>query len=335
MTTFYYLVPEQSKCKLDGESYLQYWKRKIFRGKSQLPIGGVKIIYQHCDILNRNGFKAVPVHLGDFTVDWFPHETRAMSLSTALQVMKKEDILVCPEVIPGQAALFPCETKIAFIQNWALADFGTGPDKRFEDFGFSALLSCSHYLERYMSNKSDLPCHVVINGIDLDVFYSDLNQIRKNKVLILNRRNIADAREAITLLDDEIKQKAEFVILENQYSQTEIAEHFREADIFLAIGYPEGFALPPLEAMACGCAVIGFTGGGGLDHMVDGKTALVAEDGNVSELAACLQRVLMDEQLKSELRTNGMAKASEFSLHNMETQLLDFARFLQHKETLS
>ncbi len=93
----------------------------------------------------------------------------------------------------------------------------------------------------------------------------------------------------LLFLDDEIKQKAEFVILENQYSQTEIAEHFREADIFLAIGYPEGFALPPLEAMACGCAVIGFTGGGGLDHMIDGKTALVAEDGNVSELAACLQ----------------------------------------------
>ena len=332
MTTIYYLVPEQSKGKLDGESYLQYWKRKIFRGKSQLPIGGVKIIYQHCDILNANGFKAVPVHLGDFTVDWFPHQTQAMSLNAALKVMRREDILICPEVIPDQAVLFPCETKVAFIQNWALADFGTGPDKRYEDFGFSALLSCSHYLEEYMADKSDLPCHVVINGIDLDVFHADSKQVKENKVLILNRRNIADAREAINLLSDETRKKAEFVILENQYSQTEIAEFFREADIFLAIGYPEGFALPPLEAMACGCAVIGFTGGGGLDHMIDGKTALVAEDGNVHELAECLQQVLDNRLLKTDLRINGILKASEFSLNNMETQLLDFAHSLQNQE---
>lgn len=325
MTCLYYLLPGQGKGRKDGESYFQYWKRLIFRRKEQLPIGGAKIIYQHCDILNRNGFEAVPLHLEDFTIDWFPHETKAMYRQEAMQRMTKEDVLICPEVIPAVAAEFPCTKQVAFVQNWALADLGTGPNRSYEDFGFSSLLTCSKYLREYMKGKSSLPAQMVINGIDLTTFFPPKEQKTNNKVVILNRRNIADAREAIALLDKEIRKNTEFVILENQYSQKEIAEFFRDADIFMAIGYPEGFSLPPLEAMACGCAVIGFTGGGGLEHMIDGKTALVAEDGNVEELSHCLQQVLTDKELKEKLRKNGLKKAQEFSLESMEKQLLKFA----------
>ena len=325
MTCFYYLLPEQSKGRLDGESHIQYWKRRIFRGKEQVPIGGAKIIYQHCDILNRNGLQAVPVHLGNFTINWFSHETSPMYREEARQRMTSKDVLICPEVIPGVAAEFPSENRVAFIQNWALADFGTGPDRSYEDFGFSSLLSCSGYLQEYMKGRSTLPVQVVINGIDLEMFHPPEKQQLNNKVVILNRKNIADARGAIELLDKDVRESAEFTILESKYSQREIAEFFREADIFMAIGYPEGFALPPLEAMACGCAVVGFTGGGGLEHMIDGKTALVAEDGNVEQLSHCLRRILTDSELKERLRKNGIQKSQEFSFANMERQLLEFA----------
>ncbi len=329
MSTLYYLVPEQTPGRLDGESHLQYWKRRLLRGKRQLPIGGAKIIYQHCDILNSNGISAIPVHLGDFIVDWFPHRSKPICRENAMKVMTKSDILVCPEVIPEVAADFPCETKVAFIQNWALAEFGTGEDKRYEDFGFSNLLTCSTYLKTYMKNKSALPCDVVINGIDLDVFHAKGRNAADCKVVVLNRRNIDDARNAIGLLSDTQKRGVEFQILENQYSQAEIATFLREADIFLAIGYPEGFALPPLEAMACGCAVVGFTGGGGLEHMIDDKTALVASDGNVEELAHCLERVLANQHLKERIRNGGIKKSQDFSLENMERQLLQYTESLQ------
>ena len=46
-----------------------------------------------------------------------------------------------------------------------------------------------------------------------------------------------------------------------------VARALRGADVFLATGFPEGFGLPPLEAMACGCVVAGFTGMGGWDYM--------------------------------------------------------------------
>mgnify|MGYP002633717437 CR=1 FL=1 len=329
--TFYYLVPAQTLGRIKGETHLQYWQRKLFRGKKLRPVGGVKIIYQHCEMLNQAGFHAVPVHLSDFSVDWFPHQLEPLSAQAALERMTNDDVLICPEVIPAAAALFPCATKIAFVQNWALADFGTGPDKRFEDFGFTGLLTCSTYLQDYMANKSDLPCDLVVNGIDHEVFQPHYRQAEKNSVMILSRKNMADASAALDLLDAQTRKKAEVIVLESKYTQTEMAGFYRQADIFLAIGYPEGFALPPLEAMACGCAVTGFTGGGGLEHMIEGQTALIAADGDIQGLAAGLARLLNEPELKERLRAHGQKKAAEFSLAQMQAQLLDFATRIAKK----
>jgi len=86
--------------------------------------------------------------------------------------------------------------------------------------------------------------------------------------------------------------------------------------------------LPPLEAMACGSVVIGFTGGGGLEHMIDGQSALVAPDGDSAALSDCLSRVLQEPELKESLRAQGLAKSAEFPLLRMEREVLAFAREL-------
>lgn len=329
--SFFYLIPSQVHGRLDGESRLQYLKRLVFRGRRQLPSGGVRVIYQHCEFLIKNGYQAFPVHLGNFTVDWFAHSLQELSRIEALRTIGSEDVLICPEIIPGAAQEFLCRQKYAFVQNWALVEGGIGKDKGYEDFGFTGLLCCSHYLEKYMKERSSLPVEVVVNGIDLGLFKPCKDRSKPLSILYLNRRNVADARESIALLDPELRKQATFVELENSYSQEELATFYQQADIFLAIGYPEGFSLPPLEAMACGCAVAGFTGGGGLAHMIHEQTALVAEDGNVKELSQCMERLLRYPELKETIRANGASKASEFALANMERDLLQFATHCTEK----
>ena len=46
----------------------------------------------------------------------------------------------------------------------ALVEIGTGPGKRYEDYGFQHLLVCSEYLRSFMQTHSDLPCHLITNG---------------------------------------------------------------------------------------------------------------------------------------------------------------------------
>lgn len=324
----FYLVPAQTRRRLDGETRKSHIMRLLFGMRRQLPSGGVKIIYQHCEMLRRHGFEATPVHLGDFVIDWFPHSIASLTHKEALFTIAAEDILICPEIIPAAAAEFPCRQKIAFVQNWFLADIGTGPERRYEDFGFTGLLACSNYIRDYMASRSKLPCTVVTNGIDLSLFkLSDAPPIHQ-QVLYQNRRNVVDARAAIALLKPALRAGCQFVELGNNLSQAEMICSFQAADIYLAIGYPEGFALPPLEAMACGCVVIGFSGGGGLEHMIDNQSALVAPDGDSATLADCLTRVLEDSSLKEGLREKGLLKASEFPLARMEREVLAFAEEL-------
>jgi glycosyltransferase involved in cell wall biosynthesis len=46
-----------------------------------------------------------------------------------------------------------------------------------------------------------------------------------------------------------------------------VAKLLAGAQIFLSTGFPEGYSLPPLEAMAAGCLVTGFSGFGGFEYM--------------------------------------------------------------------
>ena len=322
---FFYLIPALSRSRFSYESRWTHIKRLLAGGKRQVPSGGVKIIYQHCDLLNKNGYQAYPVHLGDFVVDWFPHASTALTQQQALTMIRADDVLVCPEVIPWVAAPFPCRRKIAFVQAWSLVDIATGPGKRYEDLGFTGLMACSRYTKDHMAARSRLDCRSVMNSIDLDAFSPDPAVRIPGRVLCFNRRNIQDARNARQLLPAAVRESASFIELENKYSQTQIIGFYRSADIFMAIGYPEGFALPPLEAMACGCAVIGFTGGGAAEFMIDGDTALVSPDGDTQSLARSLERVLTDTELKENIRSNGIARARQYSQLRMEQELLDFA----------
>jgi len=61
------------------------------------PLGGVKQIYRHVDVLNANGFDAWVVHRKKgFKVTWFEHRTRVMYEPAPLR--KGIDIGVFPEI---------------------------------------------------------------------------------------------------------------------------------------------------------------------------------------------------------------------------------------------
>ena len=73
----------------------------------------------------------------------------------------------------------------------------------------------------------------------------------------------------------------------------------------------EGFGLPPLEAMAHGTPVIPSN----LSSMPEavGDAAVLVNPENVFEIARGLQRVLLDETLREQLRRRGREQAARFS----------------------
>ena len=83
------------------------------------------------------------------------------------------------------------------------------------------------------------------------------------------------------------------------------------AELFLFPSKYEGFGLPILEAMACGCPVI--TSNVSSMPEVAGDAGILIDPYSAEELAHEIERVLGSESLRSELRKRGLAQAAKFS----------------------
>jgi glycosyltransferase involved in cell wall biosynthesis len=82
----------------------------------------------------------------------------------------------------------------------------------------------------------------------------------------------------------------------------------------------EAFGLVQLEAMACGCPVLGARAGAIPE--ITGDAALLFEATNPDDLASALQRVIGDAELRATLVQRGLERASEFTWESCAAQTL-------------
>jgi glycosyltransferase involved in cell wall biosynthesis len=90
----------------------------------------------------------------------------------------------------------------------------------------------------------------------------------------------------------------------------ELPRLYQAADVFVYPSLFEGFGLPPVEAMACGCPVIS-SSRGSLSEVVQ-EAALLIDPENIERLAAALARIAADPAERARLRELGFANARRF-----------------------
>ena len=89
--------------------------------------------------------------------------------------------------------------------------------------------------------------------------------------------------------------------------QARLAALYSDSDIYLCPSWDEGLGMPPMEAMACGAALVTYDNGGCRDYARDGETALVARRRDVVDLAGKLERLATDDALRARLAAAGTA----------------------------
>ena len=92
----------------------------------------------------------------------------------------------------------------------------------------------------------------------------------------------------------------------------ELACLYSACDVFVSSSWYEGFGLPPLEAMACGAAVVTTDSRGIHEYAVDGYNCLIVPPKNPIALAEAILSLLSNPELSAELRENGPGTAARF-----------------------
>jgi len=102
--------------------------------------------------------------------------------------------------------------------------------------------------------------------------------------------------------------------------------------MFLSFGYPEGFSLPPAEAMSCGCIVAGYHGMGGREYFKP-EFCFPVEMGDIIGFARTVSTVLRMYREEPETLTRMARMASDYirqtySLERERDDILQCWRFI-------
>jgi len=102
------------------------------------------------------------------------------------------------------------------------------------------------------------------------------------------------------------------IIYAGVFPNEELPRFYNSADVFVFPSYSEGFGLPPLEALACGCPVI-TTDKTSIPEVVGDAAIKLNNPFDVDLLARTMEEVLTNDALRKDMAKKGLAQANKFS----------------------
>jgi glycosyltransferase involved in cell wall biosynthesis len=291
------------------------------------PSGGLKMLYRHADVLARNGFKAAVLHQQQgFRCTWFANTTPVVYLPDVR--LTADDFLVIPEVFGPRTfslsdipAIGHACKKVIFNQNCYYTFLGQTFDSVMSPAfampyarpdEYVATIVVSDDSAAYM--RFAFPGSRVIriaNSIDTRLFaFSDQ---KKPQICYMPRKHPEDALQVLGLLKSRGTLGGYSVVPIDNKSEADVARIMRESLMFLSFGYPEGFSLPPAEAMASGCIVIGYHGEAGREYFLDDFCYPVAVNDIVGFVAAI--ESVIENWKRDPLRVQDMARRAARHIH--------------------
>jgi GT2 family glycosyltransferase len=354
-------VRERSSQELFWERWGEFFDRRSVRvgAAERLRIvyvtedtgvgGGHRDIFEHLNRLSERGHEVSLYTLGE-PPEWFQLQVPVRTfinyyeLSEALALL--DAIKVATWWMTAAAvwrASIPRGIPVYFVQDIETSYY---PD---HEHARHAVLDSYRPEFRYMTistwnrerlRELGLDAELIPPGIDLDTFRPLADVARRDDmVLALGRsnplknlpltiaawRSLREPRPELCLFGVEPELAGEGMRYVESPTDEQVNELFCQATIFIQTSTHEGFALPPLEAMASGAAVLCTDAHGNRDFCVDGVNCLMPEP-NSEAVGTALQRLLDDPELRARLGAAGLQTAPEYAWERRIDALEDFYR---------
>lgn len=231
------------------------------------PHGGVRVAYRHVDCLNALGQPAAVLHESPgFRATWFPNATRVVD-TRALR-FGADDLLVVPEVYaPSMHSIDPQARVLVFNQGAYITFDALDPDRTRAGSPYQGvsrlegIMTVSRDSADLLSlSFPDIPIDIARPVIDGSVFHPGREPGHRAFSYVLTRRH-HERNQVLHML--RARGLGWQPVPLTGMTESQVAAALRRTAVFVSLSDRDGFGLPPAEAMASGCYVVGYTGGGG------------------------------------------------------------------------
>jgi len=152
----------------------------------------------------------------------------------------------------------------------------------------------------------------------LETFSLFLKTTREQYQLILSGSDKEKDEKIDQIIEKlNLNEKVFFTLIENE----NLPKYYKGAVAFVSPSLHESFGLPFLEAMACGCPVIG-SNRGGIPEVV-GDAGILVDPLDTKALADSMIRVVEDKKLRDRMIKKGLERAKKFSWESFARQVYE------------
>ncbi len=106
-------------------------------------------------------------------------------------------------------------------------------------------------------------------------------------------------------------------------TDAELAELYRSSSLYLSTSIHEGFALPPIEAMACGCTVASTDAVGNREYLRDMVNLIEIPHGDAQAAAERIIRTTASGELVQRMRKSATRTAAEYQWDRIDARLIE------------
>lgn len=283
----------------------------------QVPSGGVRKLYRHVDVLVAHGYPATIAHEKQgFRCSWFANDTPIAYPPHSYP--SPADVMVIPELHAWDlAAQSPGIPKVIFNQN-AYQTFlyqTPQPDSRLapyqRDDVFATIVVSQDNLEYLRYAFPGHPLFCIRYAIDPQLFRFE--SAKERQIAVMPRKKTSDMDQVLSILECRGALKGFAVLRIANKNESETAAILRLSQVFLSFASEEGWSLPPMEAMACGCLTIGYDGRGGREYFTVHRGFPIGKN-DILGFAMTVERVIAQLRDDPEPLRAMARRASEFIL---------------------